>query len=30
MARSLTADTATIAADAVATELRLAGVGHLC
>ncbi|HEV8255879.1 MAG TPA: lipid-A-disaccharide synthase [Casimicrobiaceae bacterium] len=30
MARSLAADTATIAADAVATELRLAGVGGTC
>jgi len=30
MARSLAADTATIAADAVATELRLAGVGGIC
>lgn len=30
MARSLAADTATIAADAVAAELRLAGVGGIC
>jgi lipid-A-disaccharide synthase len=30
MARSLAADTATIAADAVATELRLAGVAGIC
>ena len=29
MARSLAADTASIAADAVVTELRLAGVGDL-
>jgi len=30
MARSLAADTASIAADAVVTELRLAGVGRIC